>query len=359
MIDPPEHDGSSPWRHRVLDVRPEVAIEVIVADVDGDGRMDVVSGGRWYRAPDWEPFDLPGIAQAIAVMDVDGDGCVEIVGTRGPGLTSRLCWAKQGTDGWVTHDIGEGDGDWPHGITTLEDHPTIGRALVTSYHGRGLHPPQLWRVPNDPTELWIKSTLADLAHSEELVVVDLDGDGQSEIVAGPWWLDFVDGTWQAHRFADATYSDAARVRVADVDGDGCLDIILTEESGDWESRDAGLGRVAWFKAPPDIRTGVWTEHVIATKKCPHSVDVVDIDGDGRLAILVGEHDAFTPAGADVNAGLFVFRPADQTATSWTEEVVDTRFEHFNGARAIDLGGRTGIVSHGWMEPHLLHLWERA
>lgn len=351
--------GNAGWNVRTLDLRDEWAIEIIIADLDGDGLDDILSGSRWYRAPDWAPAEIPGIAQVIHAMDVDGDGRLEVIGTRGPDLTARLCWAKLGDAGWTSYDIGEGGGDWPHGVALIPDHPTHGRALITTYHGRGLHPPEVWGIPEDPTKPWHRSTLADIAYSEALVVADLDGDGRSEIVAGPWWLAFEDGVWVPRRFAPASYDNVARVRVADIDGDGRLDIVLTEESGDWERQDPGLGRIAWFQAPDDLRGGDWTEHVIAQKKCPHSLDLADVDGDGGFAILIGEHDAFTPDGRDVRADLSIFRPTDATRETWVEEVVDSRFEHFDGAKTIRIGRGIGIVSHGWkQEPRPLNLWTR-
>jgi hypothetical protein len=353
-----EDAGRRPaWRHRTIDLRTDWAIDILIADLDGDGLDEILSGSRWYRGPGWQPLDIPNVAQVIAVMDVDDDGALEVIATRGPDLTSRLCWAKRIGDGWVTFDIGEGGGDWPHGAAVLLDHPPGSRALITSYHGRGLHPPEVWTVPPDPTQPWGRSTLCDIHYSEEMVVVDLDGDGRTEIVAGPWWLEDIDGVWTAHRFADPSYDNVARVRVADLDQDGRLEIVLTEETGDWATRDPGLGRITRFIPPADIRSGTWTEDVIARKKCPHSLDIADIDGDGRLEVLVGEHDAFTPNGQPVNAGLFIHRSSGGPKPTWSEETVDSRFEHFDGAQAIRLPSGCGIVSHGWTEPRYLHLWE--
>ncbi|HVR74237.1 MAG TPA: hypothetical protein VMT52_07895 [Planctomycetota bacterium] len=31
---------------------------VAAADVDGDGKKDVLAGALWYRAPDWEPHEI-------------------------------------------------------------------------------------------------------------------------------------------------------------------------------------------------------------------------------------------------------------------------------------------------------------
>ncbi len=339
------------WNHTILDRRDEVAIEILIADIDGDGNDDIVSGSRWYRAPLWDGEEIPGISQAVAVLDVDEDGQLEVIGVRGPGLTSDFCWAKRTAEGWRVYAIGVGGGDWPHGVTMIR---TSGgaRAMVTSYHERGLHPPQIWTIPDDPTEAWPVTTLLDLAHSEELLRADIDGDGLDEIVAGPWLLKETSKGWTARRFADDTYENVSRVRVGDLLGRGRRDIVITEETGDWETRDPGSGRVSVFEAPADPDVEGWTERVIARMKCPHSLDLIARPGDS-IKIIVAEHDVFTADGEPINAALSIF---SCDGAEWVEERIDTRFEHFNGAKVIDVGGDLGIASHGWLPPHDLHLW---
>lgn len=60
---------------------------VSVFDVDRDGRLDVVSGAFWYRAPDWKPprfrevREVNGYAVNCAefAVDVNGDGYEDIL----------------------------------------------------------------------------------------------------------------------------------------------------------------------------------------------------------------------------------------------------------------------------------------
>src|SRR5581483_12008329 len=292
--------------HRTLDSRKLPSTDLFVADVDGDGLVDIVSGRKWYQAPDWTPHTLPGVSQAIAAADIDGDGALEIVATEGENLSNRLCLLDRTADGWSVSPIGVADADWPHGAAAVGAGSAVGPCVLTAYHRRDLHAPQVWRPANGAAPPWSKSTLAEISYGEEMVVVDLDGDGVEEIVAGPWWLKLDGERWTPYRIADSTYTDVTRCRVADVDGDGRLDVVVSEEGGDWPRKIIFSGRITWFEQPNDPREA-WTEHVVAIRTCPHSLDVYDVDGDGEVEIVVGEHDPFTPEGAETFCRLSIFK----------------------------------------------------
>jgi hypothetical protein len=363
------------WRHCFLDRdKPHVSTDLLVTDIDGDGTPDVACGEWWYQAPDWERYDIPGIYQVHAAADIDGDGRDELIAsrakdTKGSGdwyskLSAELVWLKpiDPINGiWEPHVIGRGDGDWAHGACVAAVLPNGKRALLISYHNceEGAHP-QLFEIPADPTHTpWPKCTLAEIPFGEEWQVADLDGDGLLDIVAGTWWLhNKGDGTFATHKIVSAKdYPYMCRARIVDVNGDGRPDIVATQEWVDYATRTAGQRAVLWFENTGKF-DAPWPVHGIDKIRSPHSLDVFDFDGDGKLELVVGEHDPFKPYRS--SGRLYVYEQADALGRSWWRHEVDTRFEHHDGAKVIALAnGKHGIVSHGWAEGNYVHLWEQT
>lgn len=69
-----------------------------------------------------------------------------------------------------------------------------------------------------------------------------------------------------------------------------------EELTAWNAtpRHVKYARLAWFEHPGDLTQSPWKMHVIDQVRSPHSPAVSDLDGDGQLEIVCGEHDPFYP-----------------------------------------------------------------
>ncbi len=364
-----EHSPLRDYRHRFLDrAKPYTAVEIMASDVDGDGKADVVCGAWWYRNGDWKRYEIPGIYQVINRYDLDGDGREEYIALRGrPGakdayskMCSKVCWLKpldpvKGK--WECHDIGEGSGDWPHGSVVGPFGKDGGAALVLGYHDAdegGGHTPEIFAMPEDATKRWKRRPLCDVKYGEEMIAHDVNGNGKVDIIAGPWLFENRgDKGFKAKRILGDF--KVARLRLMDVNKNGRWDIVAGEEVLDYSKGYLPWSRLAWFECPANPLKEDWRMHVIDKVRCGHSVEVADLDGDGELEIICGEHDPFKPYRS--RCRLMVYKKADAHGRAWKRYVLDDRFEHHDGAIAIELGkGKMGIVSHAWQEPNYVHLW---
>jgi len=354
------------YAHHLLDRdKPDTAIDILTSDVDGDGKSDVVCGSWWYRNPDWQRFDLPKNFEVINAADIDGDGRDELIGIirteRGyKGLSSDLVWLKAVdpvAGKWAQYPIGRGNGDWPHGSLVAPLLAGGKLALVVGYHAPGDgHWPEIFEIPDDPTRPdWPRRVLAEIEYGEQLVACDVDGDGKLDIVAGPWWLENTgDGNFIPHRLAPEGLK-VARVGVADINGNGRLDVILGEEVLDFENKVTPLSRLVWLACPENPAQGPWPMHVIDKIRCGHSIGVADLDGDGEVEIVCGEHDPFYPY--RTRCRMMVYKKADPAGKYWKQFVIDDRFEHHDGAKIFEPEpGRWAILSHGWKDKKYVHMW---
>jgi hypothetical protein len=369
-------------RHVVDDAKPWRSVFVQAGDVNGDGQIDIVAGNAWYANPGrldapWPRETLGMPANNLALLhDWNGDGSLDVLAStwndprkltfyerllRKLGLRSELpdggfVWASNDGRGHFTvhHNVAPGRGDFLQGVALLEQGGT--RQVALSWHRPDLGI-QFLQVPSHPeSQIWTllpilsNSPPVPISQDEALSVADIDRDGVPDMVTGTRWLrGAADGSWTPHTLFKTT-ALPDRHQVADMNGDGRLDVVVGYEA---VSRP---GWVAWYEQGADA-TQPWREHRIAQVIGPMSLSVADMDGDGDLDVVVGEHNLKHPQ----TARLIWFENRGESATRWAPHVVYTGDEHHDGALVVDIDGDgdLDVVSIGWGHDSLMLYENRA
>ena len=160
-----------------------------------------------------------------------------------------------------------------------------------------------------------------------------------------WWSNPGNskGNWTKHKIGNISqWPD--RFSLVDINGDGRLDLVVSEEN-EGKKPDA---HVYWFEQPENSQSS-WTRHLVTTEYTTNSMDVADLDQDGSADIVTGEHRGSkrVKIWKNVNRG-----------SSWMEYLVSENHESHLGTRVADLDGDGDleIISIAWDDYPKLHLW---
>ncbi|MGI6457578.1 MAG: FG-GAP-like repeat-containing protein [bacterium] len=357
----PTPSGSSSldnWQRHVIDnSKPWRALLIDSGDINRDGRPDIITGGWWYQNPgvpsgSWTRHTIGSpMHNMAAVYDFDGDGDLDVVGTewQGTGSNSNFVWARNNGSGSfsILSNVEKGSGDFFQGVAVARLLSGGPLEVALSWHSTSQGVQSL-KIPGNPsTGTWTHRTLSSTTQNEDLSAGDIDRDGDIDLLMGTRWLRN-DSTSDTEKWTSVTLhgtsGDPDRNQLADINGDGRLDAVVGFEAV------STTGKLAWYEQPSNADS-TWTEHVIANIIGPMSLDVGDLDRDGDIDVIVGEHNLSNPSAAR----LLVFENADGRGGSWKSHVVHTGDEHHDGAQLVDIDndGDLDIISIGWGHARVL------
>jgi hypothetical protein len=268
---------------------------VAVADVNRDGKPDILAGNLWYEAPDWTPHEIAPVQKYDGehgysnsfinfALDVNRDGWPDQILIGMPG--DKAVWREnpKGQPGpWTEHLIWRSAcNESPAFADLLGNRKPV---LVFPYDEQFM----AWYEPDkDPTKEFLCHVISEskapgtqrLSHG--LGIGDINGDGRADVIttdgyyeapadrrAGPW------------KFVPAKLGPpCAQMLAYDVNKDGLPDVI---------SSSAHNRGVWWFEQKKGPNGPEFVQHDIDPSFSEaHAIVLADINGDGVMDLVTGK-----------------------------------------------------------------------
>ncbi len=370
------------FRAQTIDAKIQIGYGLAIADVDGDGRDDVLLADAkqivWYRNPSWEKFVMTDQLTArdhvcIAARDIDGDGKAEVaVGaewnpgdTVGSGAVYYLVPPSDRTAKWrpvkLTHEPTTHRMQWVRG---RDGTFTLG---VLPLHGRGNRNNAgagvqflAYRRPANVDDPWPTAVLnaeQHATHNFDLIRWGETGGAEGILLAsqeGVRRLRFTsDGAPTATPLSRAATGEVRAGRLP-----GGKDFFATVEP-------MHGNQLAVYRAPPaGPEAADWTAQRVLlddTLVQAHGLATGDFLGVGYDQVVVGWR-AGAPAPAGTKVGIRLFAPTTPTGETWRlHALVDDNTMACEDLKAADLNGdgRPEIIAAGRATKNVVIYWNET
>ncbi len=358
-------EGGVGFRKQALMLSPNEGCAL--ADVNRDGKLDVIAGPCWFAAPDFVARPLRDIEEfeddflrnnGDHAYDVNGDGWVDVVS--GDWKGDKIHWYENPRAAalekglkWKQHLLAVGRGQ--NEAYFLRDLDSDGKPELVVDSWIDDAPLVAWKFTKDADGIHAlrRVELGPKGNGHGMAFGDVNGDGREDILCKSGWYERpasepLGQTWKLHRDWTLAHGSCPFL-VVDLNGDQRNDLI-------W-----GFGHefgLFWYEQLPVSENGAtkWKEHLVdRSYSQAHCLHWADVDGDGAKDLITGKrvrgHAGRDPGGKDPAClYYYTWNPQEQTFTrhsiSEAEGVgtgMQIRTADLNGDGRLDIavGGKSG------------------
>ena len=315
-------------------------IGVGVGDLDLDGDLDVVGSAQtsgivsWWENDGGNPpgfiehsIGTPPGAAGIDVADIDDDGrpdvVISMVAPRNKIVWKRNCPGD--TISWTSQTIEPSWGDaWEISTGDVDGDGNLD-VMCTQWSAADV---VWWQNDGADPIVWTKHIVdGSLAGAHSVRGADFDDDGDMDLAAAAgvgnkivvYWSDGADSITWTRQEVETGFTGARSVWIGDIDQDGDLDIAGICWTSDlaWWSNDGG-------------DPVVWTRQTISTSAFGgHALCIADVNGDGRPDVL---------GACNENSKIAWWENGGGSPIVWTEHRLNTFYNGAISVRAGDVDG---------------------
>lgn len=354
-----------------IDTKVEIGYGLAIADVDGDGKPDILLADKhtiqWYHNPKWEKHVIAENLTlkdnvCIAATDIDKDGKCEIaVGagwnpgdTLNSGAVFYLIPPKDRTQKWEPVELHHEP--VVHRMHWVKNQVGVYELVVQPLHGRGNKGGEgegahvlAYKVPANPKDEWKTSVVSDFMHlSHNFQPMNRDRDIEHELLMGGkegvWLFDRSGKSWERTQITDQPTGEVRDGKLPN----GKLFIATIEPMH---------GSTASIYVAPTSGKGLWSRTVLDdTLKDGHALAVGDVLGTDSDQVIVGWR-AMNPKGMP---GVRLFTPLDKDGKQWRMTPLSEAEVAVEDLKLADLNGdgKPDIIMAGRQTKNLRILFNR-
>jgi Aldos-2-ulose dehydratase, beta-propeller domain/FG-GAP-like repeat len=375
------------FRMQEIETKLGVGYAVLLVDVNGDGKKDIVVVDTkrviWYENPTWKMHTIiEGGTKpdnvCIDAYDIDGDGQIDFaLGADWKPFNTKeggtLQWLKRGKtldEPWSIHPIdmeptvhrirfADIDGSGKKALVSV---PLMGRGSTQKNNWQDGEPVRIiaYRIPKDPLkDRWTPEIIdhslrvihnfqpvpAPRHRGMDILTASYEGVHRIGKGNGQWWRTKIGAGNQETPMGKR---GASEIKLGKLKSGRQVIATIEPWHGD---------QVVVYTEPDDPKS-LWDRHVIDEElKWGHAVSFVDLDGDGSDELIIGVRDD----GGKERRGVRIYKVQDDKGAKWSRQIVDAGGVAVEDLAVADLDGdgRIDIVAVGRQTHNVRIYWNQG